>query len=134
MVFEQLSKLSGLARFGFDAPSVQWLEGFIERQRIREDVGPEFVSKMVSGLGSYLGECIVRSYGGQWALGNDGWRVQFDDKNAAFPFAKVQKQFANGKDAGDGVYGFFTAIPILFRRIELSGLQDNEPTQRTGTA
>ena len=68
---------------------------------------------MVSVLGSYLGECIVRCYGGHWAKGEDGWYVEFDRKNTAYPFAKVRKQFANGK--GDGVHSFFTLIPILFR-------------------
>ena len=54
MVVEQFGSSSGLDRFGFDAPSVQWVDGFIERQRVREDVGPEFVGKRVSVLGSYL--------------------------------------------------------------------------------
>ena len=112
IVVEQFGRLSGLEAFGFDAPSVQWIEGFIERQRVREDVGPEFVSRMVSVLGAYLGEAIIRSYGGRWALGEEGWRVEFDAKNAAFPFVKVGKQFANG--AEDGIHSFFTAIPILF--------------------
>ena len=134
MVVEQFGASSGLERFGFDAPSVEWLEGFIERQRIRDDVSPEFVRKMVSVLGSYLGECIIRSYGGHWAVGEDGWRVEFDEKNAAFPFAKVQKQFANGIEAGDSVYSFFTAIPLVFRRMGPSGPRYNQPMQRTGAA
>lgn len=132
MVVEQLGASSGLESFGFDAPSVEWLEGFIERQRVRDDVGPEYVPKMVSTLGSFLGECIVRSNGGRWALGDDGWRVEFDAKNAAYPFAKVEKQFANGR--GDGVYSFFRAIPLVFRSLPPPAPRDGEPPQGGGDA
>lgn len=133
MVVEQFGASSGLDRFGFDAPSVEWLDGFIERQRVRDDASPEFVSKMVSVLGSYLGECVVRAYGGRWAIAGDGWRVEFDEKNAAYPFAKVQKQFANGRDAGESIYSFFTAIPLVFRRMESSGQRYDPPTPRAKT-
>jgi len=44
-----------------------------------------------------------------------GLCVAFNDQNAAFPLAKVRKQFDNGIDGGDGIYSFFTAIPLLFR-------------------
>ena len=132
MVVEQFGGSSDLEHFGFDALSVQWVDGFIERQRVREDVGPEFVGKMVSVLGSYLGECIIRSYGGKWTVGEEGWRVEFDEKNAAFPFAKVEKQFRNG--AEDGIHSFFTAIPLVFPSLRPSGLRDNQTLQRTGAA
>lgn len=125
LAVEQLGAASGLAHFGYDAPSVEWLDGFIERQRVREDVGPEFVEKLVSVLGSYLGECIIRSYGGRWALSDHGWGIEFDEKNAAFPFAKVRKQFANGKE--DGVYSFFTAIPLVFRSLRFADPPDVPP-------
>jgi hypothetical protein len=130
MVVEQFGGSSGLDPFGFDAPSVQWVDGFIERQRVREDVGPEFAGKMVSVLGSYLGECIIRSYGGKWSVGEEGWRVELDEKNAVFPFAKVEKQFKNG--AEDGIHGFFTAIPLVFPALAPSGPRDNPTLQRTG--
>jgi hypothetical protein len=132
MVVEQFGGSSGLDHFSFDAPSVQWVDGFIERQRVREDVGPEFVGKMISVLGSYLGESIIRSYGGKWSVGKEGWRVEFDAKNAAYPFAKVEKQFANG--AEDGIYSFFTMIPIVFPSLRPSGPRDNPTLQRTGAA
>ncbi len=112
MVVEQFGGLSGLEHFGFDAPSIQWVDGFVERQRIREDVSPEFVGKMISVLGSYLGECIIRTYGGKWSLVEAGWCVEFDARNAVFPFVKVEKQFANG--AEDSIYSFFTAIQLIF--------------------
>jgi hypothetical protein len=99
-VVEKFGASSGLEHFGFDAPSVQWVEGFIEHQRVRKDVGPELVGKMVSVLGSYLGECIIRAYGGKWSLGEAGWCVEFNAENVVFPFPKVENQFANGAEDG----------------------------------
>jgi hypothetical protein len=132
LVVEQFGPLSGLDRFGFDAPSVQWIEGFIERQRVRKDVGPEFVAKTVSVVGSYLGECIIRSYGGRWALGEEGWRVEFDAENAAFPFAKVEKQFANG--AEDGIHSFFTLLPIVLRSLQICARPEETTPKPAGSA
>lgn len=113
LVIEQFKGPSDLEDFGFNEPSVEWVDGFIERQRAREGIGPEFVDRLVNILGCFLGECIIRCYGGRWARGDDGWRVEFNEENAAYPFAKVGKQFANGSE--DSVYSFFTAIPIVFR-------------------
>jgi hypothetical protein len=38
--------------------------------------------------------------------------VAFSDRDMAFPFAKVAKQFDNGLE--DGISGFFRAIPLVF--------------------
>lgn len=114
LAFEQLRAASDLQSFGFDEPSVRWLEGYIERQRAREPA-PDFIRKLSTVLGCYLGECIIQTYGGHWSDDEQyGLCVAFDERNAAFPLAKVQKQLENGTDAGDGIYGFFTSIPVLF--------------------
>jgi len=45
---------------------------------------------------------------------HDGdWGVFFDDSNAAFPFAKVQKQFQNGIDDGESILSFFDVIGLV---------------------
>jgi hypothetical protein len=41
--------------------------------------------------------------------------VRFDEKNWAFPFAKVAKQIENGRE--DSVLAFFDAIPLVFKRM-----------------
>jgi len=97
---------------GYDEAGVRWLDGYIQRQH--EQGNPANRDGLVSTLGSYLGECIVRSFGGQWADVDGSWCVRFDDRNAAHPFAKVAKQLEHG--ANDSVLSFFTAIPVLFRR------------------
>jgi hypothetical protein len=103
-------KLCGF-EFGFDQRSVEWLDGFIERLRSkpRSDEDDE---KYVSIFGSYLGEAIVHSYGGSWAINESGWHIRFDDRNLVFPFSKVKKQLSSGEE--DSISSFYDAIPIIF--------------------
>jgi hypothetical protein len=94
----------------FDEAAVRWLDGFIQRQHERGN--PENHPGLVNTLGSFLGECVIRTYGGAWAHLDGSWGVKFDEENAVFPFAKVLKQLTNG--AGDSVLSFFTVIPRVF--------------------
>jgi hypothetical protein len=112
LVAEQARSVSGID-FGYTSESVKWLEGYIERLRssgVFADV--ENRKKLTSVFGSFLGECIVRCYGGVWAEREGVWCVAFDDNNSAFPFAKVAKQIDNGLE--DGIANFFDIIPIVF--------------------
>jgi hypothetical protein len=95
----------------FDEAAVRWLDGFIQRQHERGD--PENHPGLTNTLGSFLGECVIRTYGGAWALLDGSWGVKFDEKNAVFPFAKVLKHLRSG--AGDSVLSFFTVIPRVFK-------------------
>jgi hypothetical protein len=96
----------------YDEAGVEWLDGFIQRQH--EQGNSQTRNGLVQTLGSYLGECIVRTFGGEWTIVDDTWAIRFDDQNAAFPFAKVAKQLENGVD--DSVLSFFRTIPIVFRQ------------------
>jgi hypothetical protein len=112
LVIQQLRPLS-FDGFGYNAESVAWLEGYIERLRQSGTFETEETREgLVSVLGSFLGECIVRCYGGSWTQQDGLWCVGFGKGNAAFPFAKVSKQMRNGLD--DGIGGFFRTIPVLF--------------------
>lgn len=113
LVVAQLGNLSGIENFGYNAESVEWVDGFIERQRIRSCLDEPTVHQMVQTLGSYLGECVVACFGGEWQQREGSWAVVFNEGNAAFPFNKVAKQFANGSE--DSVRSWFDAIPLLFR-------------------
>jgi len=97
---------------GYDEAGVRWLDAFIQRHHEKKD--PELNRSLVSTLGSYLGECIIQTFGGSWAQVDGSWAVRFDERNAAFPFAKVAKQLDNG--AEDSVLSFFTMTPILFKK------------------
>ncbi len=113
LVVSRLGPASGVEGFGYNAESVEWLDGFIERQRVRpEFADAEAVEGIAQTLGSFLGECVVRCYGGEWRELEGSWAVDFGGGNAAFPFNKVRKQFHHG--AGDGVLGWFETIPVVF--------------------
>ena len=94
----------------YDEAGVRWLAGYIDRQR---DAASESTKHMLqSVLGSYLGECICRTYGGQWFQHPEfGWGVRISDKLTAFPMNKVGKQLADAD--GQSVLPFFTTIRNL---------------------
>ena len=97
----------------YDATSVKFIEGFIERNK--SSITKEESKGLINSLGSFLGQCIIENYGGQWQLDNDTGSVAivFDDNNKAYPFAKVSKQFDNGLE--DSVYSFYNVIPTVFK-------------------
>jgi hypothetical protein len=95
----------------YDQAGVEWLDGYIMRQHEQGD--PAKLAKLAQILGSFLGECIVRSHGGHWARDEGTWAIRFDERNAAFPFAKVQKHLNNG--GGDSVLSFYKSIRVIFK-------------------
>ena len=97
---------------GYDEAGVRWLDGYISRQH--ESASDELKAKLVNTLGSFLGECVRHTYGGQWTSEAQSgyWLVQLSPGNCLYPFSKVHKQLQNGAD--DSVLLFFTAIPALF--------------------
>lgn len=93
----------------YNEESVEYLDGYIVRNRaaIVEKTGGE-CGGLVNGIGSFLGECIIANYGGQWKQSEKGaWGVYFENGSAAFPFAKVWKAFFE-----DGQYD---SIASLYR-------------------
>jgi hypothetical protein len=110
LVIERLGPLSDID-FGLNEESVAWVAGFIERQRVRDGGGAH--DGLVSVLGSFLGECLIARYGGRWEEIDGRWGVRFAQGSAAFPFAKVTKQFDTGIAGGDSILGFFRAVPVV---------------------
>ncbi|HKS11042.1 MAG TPA: hypothetical protein VJS13_15945 [Pyrinomonadaceae bacterium] len=112
MVVQELRPLSGID-FGYTHESVKWLEGYIERLRTSgefDDV--ETKHKLMSVFGSFLGECMVRCYGGTWKEHGEGdWGVAFANGTMAFPFGRVRKQMDDG--LSEGITSFFSAIPAI---------------------
>lgn len=113
LVIKQLGPLSGL-EFGYTAESVAWVDQFIEQQRCRFDLDENTIIGLVDTLGSFLGECIIRCFGGTWRNLNEEWCICFAEEKMVFPFSKVQKQFANGQN--DSIKSFFELIPVLFKQ------------------
>jgi len=97
----------------FDQAGVEWVDGYINRLRA---FPRERRSGLVSTLASFVGECIIRTFGGEWVEKDGWWGVQVSERIWACPFAKVEKQFDNGPE--DSVASFFTCIPILDKHLE----------------
>ena len=97
----------------YDKDGVAWLDEYIDEQReIAED---DIKNRLPNTLGSFLGECIRHSFGGEWVHDPEaGWAVKISDKLSAYPFNKVRKQL-NSAD-GESVLSFFKTIPALLRR------------------
>lgn len=96
--------------FNYSAGSIKWLDSYIERIRTEPPTDDER-QQLVSNLGSYLGEAIIAAYGGTWSQDEFGWHIRFDEKNRAYPFNKVAKQFLNGSE--DSIFGFYSSIAPL---------------------
>jgi hypothetical protein len=111
MTIEQLRPISQID-FGYNRDSVKWLEGYIERLRQSGQLQPEAMrQKLISVLGSFLGECMVLCYGGSWVKQDGMWGVSIGDNFIAYPFNKLGKQMDNGLE--DSIDSFFTSIPKL---------------------
>jgi len=129
LVVSQLGPASGLEEFGYNAESVEWLDGFIERQRVRPEFAEaEDIERITQTLGSFLGECVVRCHGGEWREQEGSWAVDFGGGNSAFPFNKVRKQFMHGE--GDSVKSWFHTIPLIFAgQLEAPVESDESPAE-----
>jgi hypothetical protein len=99
-------------KLNYDADSVKFIEGFIERNK--SAIPKDQWNGLINSCGAFLGQCIIENYGGHWEKDNDGLVcISFDDKNKAYPFAKVNKQFENGIE--DSIYSFYIVIPKVFK-------------------
>ncbi|WP_299044993.1 hypothetical protein [uncultured Tateyamaria sp.] len=111
LVRDELLKQAGVAQD--DWPSaVMYLSGFLDRQREHADASN--ASRLAQTIGCYLGEAIVRHYGGRWML-NEANGVGIDiDGLHAFPLNKAAKHLQNGSE--DNINSFFSVIPKLLEQ------------------
>lgn len=104
-VISQLGPLSDVD-FGLNGPSVSWVEGFIERQRVSGADDEKL--RISSVLACFLGEAIIAASDGAWAETESGdLGIRFANDNWCFPFAKVAKQFADGVAGGESISSFY---------------------------
>ena len=93
----------------YDDNSIRQLAGFVESERLNID--QESRDQLVAAVGSFLGEAIIASYGGDWVQHEHGLGIEFEDGSIGFPFTKAEKHFANGLE--DNIYGLYRNIPRL---------------------
>jgi hypothetical protein len=110
-VVETLVHLTEFA-FGYNRESVVWLEGYLERMNATGIFDGPGRDKLISALGSFLGECLVRTCGGSWKRRDGAWGIAFDEEHFVQPFAAVAAQLESGRARGIG--NFFDLVPITF--------------------
>jgi hypothetical protein len=113
---EELKDLAAKAKeqlnIKYNADGVKFLEGFIERNK--SEIPKEQWSGLINTCGAFLGQCIIKNFGGKWVREDDEQvAVVFGDGNKIYPFAKVNKQFENGLE--DSIFSLFTLIPTVYK-------------------
>ena len=109
MVIKTFGENNGV-ELDYDEDSVVWLDGYIERNR--SNWNEQTAENLANVLGSFLGECICRNFGGEWKTTEHGLGVALSEQNVAFPLNKVRKQIQNGSE--DSIASFYQTIPIIF--------------------
>ena len=98
------------AEVGYDERGVRWLDAYIEQ--IRGDLDPEDYEAVTPALGSFLGACVIQTYGGVWGEADDQICVRIGEKGAVFVFGRVLRQLQQGSAAS--VHSLFRALSPLF--------------------
>lgn len=111
LLIQTLGPMSGID-FGYSRESIAWVDVYLERVRASGEMDESMARGLTDVIGSFLGECVVRRYGGRWRQEEGQWCVAFDDENAAFPFAGVRKQIEKGPE--ESILVFFDTVPVLF--------------------
>ena len=92
----------------FDAEGVAHLANFIQAQR--DELGPAERLGVIMALGSFLGQCLVQVYRGEWGTGRDGTTgVGLAERFFFNPFHLVDAQLNEGESAS--VAAFFASVP-----------------------
>jgi hypothetical protein len=93
-----------------DLESVRWIDGYINR--VRENFPGDKRSGLVAHLAAFVGECIIKVFGGCWSQDENGmWGVSVTERIWACWLAKIDEQFENGPE--DSVASFVEVIPTL---------------------
>jgi hypothetical protein len=95
---------------GYNETGVRWVAKYIQEKHDSGDT--TLREEQTFMIGAFLGECIIRNFGGAWAESNGRWCVRFGEGTAAYPFTKVAKHFHNG--AEDSVVGLYLCWADLF--------------------
>jgi hypothetical protein len=76
------------AELTFDRAGVDWIDGYIND--LRGVLAADRRSAVVDRLASFVGECIIRTYGGIWVEQDGWWGVRVSERVWACPFAKIE--------------------------------------------
>ncbi len=88
----------------YDLEAVRWLEGYIERYRVKYP--HDRWQGAINLIGAFLGEFTIRRQGGRWGRYEGMACVIVASGDAVFPHNKVRKQLTHGREGGDSILGF----------------------------
>ena len=128
-VIDNFGPQSGLAQFGYDAQSIAYLDAFIDRQGESFRASPQGIDRIVSLLGSFVGEAVIATYGGDWEQNDSGLSIVIRSSGQVHfvqPFQKIHKRLTNGQEDNLEFY-FATLLPQVLARPEPSGSQPSSP-------
>jgi hypothetical protein len=93
---------------GYSGEALSHLSLLIDAQRTA--LAPAEHVDFITAVGCYLGECLVRTYQGEWAAGPDGTTgVGIAGQLFFNPFFLVKEQLDKGSTAS--VASFFASVP-----------------------
>jgi len=116
----QLARTLLQRELDFDEDAVHWLDEmaeFMHKTGAKTDnLGPALV------LASFLGECVQRRFGGEWALYKGDLCIRYNQENGVFPVSRVIRQIESGRFGGDSITALFEEQKALLGR-ELTPMQ-----------
>jgi len=114
VVVEVMSEDLG-APFDFNRKSVEVLDAYIEKHRTSFDDTTR--EELISLFGSFLGETIIKTYGGDWRYNTEfGWGVELPARVTVFPFNTTRNHFDLGEE--DSIVALFALVPSLIQTAE----------------
>lgn len=99
-------------KIGFNAEGVKNAALFLDGIKMLGEI--DIAIDIVPAVASYLGEAIIRNYGGEWYYDDeyDTYGIHYEDINCKYyPFRQVIKQYKNGKK--DNIETMFASIKPL---------------------
>ena len=91
----------------FSKESIKEIETWLGEQKKKNQ------KKLIDQVAAYLGQSIIKTYGGSWVKHKGNWGVKLSDNNLVFPFGKVSKFVNIGPE--DSFYSLFKMIPLVFK-------------------
>lgn len=90
--------------------SMKEIDRFIDEQSGENGIISRNRGKIIFSLGCYIGETVIRIYGGKWHTddndpqGEINAAVELENDTVIFPMQRVIKRYQNGSE--DGIYAY----------------------------
>lgn len=112
LLIAELAPWSDVEPFGFNAESVEWVDGDLERQRVRDDLTPELQDGLVSVIGVPRG-AIIATWGGAWVQEQHNLGVRTLGGVTASPSPRSPSSSTWGGRAATRLRCSFSVLPLI---------------------